>query len=660
MRLQVVAPAMRIKVELNGQKRAFQVDGFGSSIPQLVRFDRNTKVVIGGFGVGTQANRRFHIDEDGLGGLSQQINEINGVLRRFGPQPLLKKRSPPFYRPKQGIVIYGQKGTGKSLLISKIAECSWTQVVRLTSENLRSAVETSSTAGIASLFIVSDLESIAPRRSSENRSISTQASLLRQLFDNIRGSQGLIVAETRHPNDIDESLRAPDRFGTEIEMLVPTVDSRSQILKAIRGTSDEPCDALINDIAERTHGYVGADLYALLQTAVEMAEDREELEVQTFSKKATNGKQALPDRTLQPSEKIVGSLQSGTWKLDNTSGDTGASPQINSEKGDDDYLSAAPSSIHDLQNGTSSPDGDRLTVTADDISQALSRIRPTAMQEIFLETPKVRWSDIGGQHEIKRRLHLAIERPLKMADRMAVLDYKPKKGVLLYGPPGCSKTMLVKALAAEAGLNFLAVKGAEIVSMYVGESERAVREIFRKARAASPSIIFFDEIDSIASKRDGSGSGLRVVETLLNEMDGFEELRNVFVVGATNKPEQIDPAMMRPGRFDDLVYVGLPDVDARKDILQLKFNKARVVVDDWDLADTESEDATPAGAMASATEGYSGAEIINICQTAAELAMDHNRDHITWTDLQMALKAVPRRITMDVLARYESWNQRMI
>ena len=650
---------MRIKVELNGQKRAFQVDGFGSSIPQLVRFDKNTRVVIGGFGIGNAMSRRFHIDEDGLGGLSRQISEINGVLRRFGPQQLLKKKSPPFYRPKQGILIYGPKGTGKSLLIDKIAECSWTQVVRLTSENIRSAVETSSTAGIASFFIISDLESIAPRRSPESRSNPTQASLLRQLFDNIRGSQGLIVAETRHPNDIDESLRAPDRFGTEIEMLVPTADSRYQILRAIRGTSDEPSDILISDIAERTHGYVGADLYALLQTAVEMAEDREELAVQPFSKTATNGKMRFPDRTVQASEKNDVSLQNDKSEIDDPPDDIGPSPPMFSEKGDADPKDAKLQN-DDLQNHVSSSDDDRLTITAEDISQALSRIRPTAMQEIFLETPKVRWSDIGGQHEIKRRLRLAIERPLKFADRIAMLDYKPKKGVLLYGPPGCSKTMLVKALAAEAGLNFLAVKGAEIVSMYVGESERAVREIFRKARAASPSIVFFDEIDSIASRRDGSGSGLRVVETLLNEMDGFEELRNVFVVGATNKPEQIDSAMMRPGRFDDLVYVGLPDFDARREILQLKFNKARVFVDDWDLADAESEDATPAGLMASATEGYSGAEIINICQTAAELAMDHDRDHITWADLQQALKVVPRRISKDVLDRYESWNQRMI
>jgi AAA family ATPase len=309
-------------------------------------------------------------------------------------------------------------------------------------------------------------------------------------------------------------------------------------------------------------------------------------------------------------------------------------------------LSATPS-------GTTSPKSlEPLIIIAEDITIALSKIRPSAMQEIFLETPNVRWSDIGGQHDIKERLRLAIEEPLTMADAMARLNLKPEKGVLLYGPPGCSKTMLVKALAAEAGLNFLAVKGAEIVSMYVGESERSIREIFRKARAASPSIIFFDEFDAIASNRK---SELKVLETLLNEMDGFEELRNVFIVAATNKPEAIDPALLRPGRFDNIVYVGLPDLEARRGIIQLFFDKSVVVVGDWDLAD--ADDATPAGALAGMTQGYSGAEIVNICQNAGRLAMRGKRDHIAWADLMKALQAQPHGVSKQMLEGYETWGK---
>lgn len=225
---------------------------------------------------------------------------------------------------------------------------------------------------------------------------------------------------------------------------------------------------------------------------------------------------------------------------------------------------------------------------------------------------------------------------------MKQLNIRPKKGVLLYGPPGCSKTLMVKALATEAELNFLAVKGAELISMYVGESERAVREVFRKARAASPSIIFFDEIDSIASTRK---SELNVLTTLLNEMDGFEELRNVLVVAATNKPQQIDPALMRPGRLDNIVYVGPPDEETRKEILQNWFARSRVVdVDPGDLA----------GAR---TEGFSGAELTSICQTAGEYAMDVGRDHIVMEDFTRAIDDTPRGITKEMLDEYRKWHE---
>jgi AAA family ATPase len=261
-----------------------------------------------------------------------------------------------------------------------------------------------------------------------------------------------------------------------------------------------------------------------------------------------------------------------------------------------------------------------------------------------LETPNVHWSDIGGQHEIKRRLHNAVERPLKFADRMKILGLQPKKGVLLYGPPGCSKTLLVRALATEAGLNFLAVKGAELISMYVGESERATREVFRKARAASPSIIFFDEIDAIAS-RGRSGSDLNVLTTLLNEMDGFEELRNVLVVAATNKPQNIDPALMRPGRFDNVVYIGPPDLEARREIFQKRLEKVRYEDQDKNVEE-----------FATITQGFSGAEVVAICQTAGEYAFDADREFITSGDVMEAIKNTPKSITREMLFEFESWN----
>lgn len=232
---------------------------------------------------------------------------------------------------------------------------------------------------------------------------------------------------------------------------------------------------------------------------------------------------------------------------------------------------------------------------------------------------------------------------------MKRLNVNSKKGILLYGPPGCSKTLTVKALATEAGLNFMAVKGAEVLSMYVGESERALREIFRKARSARPSIIFFDEIDAIASKRSSTAQGgVNVLTTLLNEMDGIEELRNVLVVAATNKPDVIDPALMRPGRLDNILYIGLPDSEARKEILNIWFRKS-VVHSEVGLAELASE-----------TEGYSGAEIVSICETAADAALDEEEEtgqeqEVRWKHFEYALGQVPRQITDDIIQEYQQW-----
>lgn len=232
---------------------------------------------------------------------------------------------------------------------------------------------------------------------------------------------------------------------------------------------------------------------------------------------------------------------------------------------------------------------------------------------------------------------------------MKRLNVKSKKGILLYGPPGCSKTLTVKALATEAGLNFMAVKGAEILSMYVGESERALREIFRKARSARPSIIFFDEIDAIASRRGStSQGGVNVLTTLLNEMDGIEELKSVLVVAATNKPEVLDPALMRPGRLDNILYIGPPDFEARKEILNIWFSKSAI---DPEVQVEE---------LALKTEGYTGAEMVSICETAGDAALDEEDEtgeeqDVRWKHFDYALKQVRRQITEVVIQEYESW-----
>lgn len=233
---------------------------------------------------------------------------------------------------------------------------------------------------------------------------------------------------------------------------------------------------------------------------------------------------------------------------------------------------------------------------------------------------------------------------------MERLGIEPRKGLVLYGPPGCSKTLVAKAVATEADLNFIAVKGAEMLSMYVGESERAIREVFHKARAASPSIIFFDEIDAMGASRGGPGQqgGLNVVTTLLNELDGIELLKGVFVLAATNKPENLDPALLRPGRLDSLLYIGLPDFEARLEIVKIRLRKV-AVEDDVDL-----------NALGEATEGYSGAEIVSICQRAGLAALEdriefQNEQNVGQKHFDIALKDVQRRVTSDMLEKYKLW-----
>lgn len=298
-----------------------------------------------------------------------------------------------------------------------------------------------------------------------------------------------------------------------------------------------------------------------------------------------------------------------------------------------------------LKTGISQKD---LKLTFPDVLEALPEIRPSAMREIFLEMPKVYWRDIGGQHELKQKLTEVVQLPLEAADTFKKLGVLAPKGVLLYGPPGCSKTLTAKALATESGLNFLAVKGPEILNKYVGESERTIREIFRKARAAAPSIIFFDEIDAISADREGSGAtnaAQNVLTSLLNEIDGVEELKGVVIVAATNRPTEIDPALLRPGRLDRHIYVSPPDYDARLQILTngcKKFNLTSEV----DLS-----------TLAGLTEGCSGAEVVLLCQEAGLAAVMENRDadNVHKRHFDHALKGISKGITEDMLAYYREF-----
>lgn len=438
-----------------------------------------------------------------IGGLAPQITALKALLlSTLHHSHHFTKRN---LTPPRGILLYGPPGTGKTLLLKAIASEISARCYVLNGSVVGKYLGESE-AAIRKVFaearknqpavvLMDEADSIAPKRGegdgNEGRIVST---ILTEMDGMGYGDSGsaeavklVVVAATSRPNAIDQALRRPGRFDREVEIGIPNVDSRREILEILTRdidfSSEQPKEATIKNLAAKTHGFVGADLEAVVRTAFTSALKRLEQD----------------------------DLDLSTLTLNNT-------PETQPQ----------------------------LLLREEDIDSALKDVRPTAMREIFLEPPKVHWSDIGGQEEVKQRLREAVEWPLTHPEAFSRLGGTPRKGLLLYGPPGCSKTLTAKALATEAGLNFMAVKGPELFNMYLGESERAVREVFRKARAASPSIIFFDEIDALSASRDsgregggGGGGKTNVLTTLLNEMDGIEDLKGVTILAATNRPEII-------------------------------------------------------------------------------------------------------------------------
>ncbi|KAL4939556.1 hypothetical protein BDV06DRAFT_34595 [Aspergillus oleicola] len=602
-------------LELRGQRRSFKVASIRAALQNqdstLFRLTESSNVLIDESQGSIEEDSSCHLQvlSHGLGGMSRQIQILNESLADFDSDSD-KLIMPPFYEHSRGILLYGPKGTGKTSLLGQIRQAGWRRTFDLGSSALNRNAPDGETR-LRNIFqeavryqpsvvIIDQLEFIAPKKASVDS--HSLAPVLCECMDAAKPACVLVVGATRHPNDVDDALRTPHRLANEIELQIPTARDRSEILSALCGGPSATLSVnLIELIAEKTHGYVGADLFALLQLVCRKARQRQ---INGHETNRLQSRDAISESTL--SEDFDGLRLNG-----------GSAVGLRIEEGD--------------------------------ILSALQETRPTAMREVFLETPKVRWSDIGGQHDIKRRLQKAVERPLKFPERMKRLNVKSTKGILLYGPPGCSKTLTVKALATEAGLNFMAVKGAEILSMYVGESERSLREIFRKARSARPSIIFFDEIDAIASRRGStSQGGVNVLTTLLNEMDGIEELKSVLVVAATNKPEVLDPALMRPGRLDNILYIGPPDLEARREILNIWFSKSVI------HPEVQVEE------LALKTEGYTGAEMVSICETAGDAALDEEDESgqeqdVRWKHFEYALTQVRKQITEDVIQEYERW-----
>lgn len=529
---------------------------------EAVIVTENTEVV-----VGEQVKEPIRaiprISYEDIGGLRPVIQKVREMIELPLRHPELFERL-GVEAPK-GVLLHGPPGTGKTLLARAVASETNANFLSIGGPEIMSKYYGESEERLREVFkeaqdnapsivFIDEIDSIAPKREEVTGEVEKRVtSQLLSLMDGLQ-SRGkvVVIGATNRPNAIDPALRRPGRFDREIEIGVPDRDGRLEVLEIHTRGMPLADDVDLKKLADVTHGFVGADLESLAKEAA-----------------------------IRALRRIL--------------------PEINLE---------AQSIPGDILN--------KIIVKMSDFLDALKEIDPSAMREVLVEIPDITWEQIGGLEDVKEELREAVEWPLKYPDLFAQMNASPPKGLLLYGPPGTGKTLLAKAVAHESESNFISVKGPELLNKYVGESERAVREVFRKARQASPCIIFFDEIDSVAPVR-GSGAGdsgvtERVISQFLTEMDGLEELRNVVIIAATNRPDIIDQALLRPGRFDRLLFVPPPDLEARKQIFKIHTSKTPVT-DDVNLDE-----------LARRTDGYTGADIASVANTAVMLAL---REHIS-------------------------------
>ncbi len=497
------------------------------------------------------------VSYDDVGGLGDVINQVREMVELPLKHPELFKRL-GIDAPK-GVLLHGPPGTGKTMLAKAVAGETSSNFVSIGGPEIMSKFYGESEGKLREIFknaeenapsiiFIDEIDSIAPKRDEVQGEVERRiVAQLLSLMDGLK-SRGkvVIIGATNRPNSIDEALRRPGRFDREIEIGVPDVHGRLEILQIHTRGMPLTNDVDLEKIAEKTHGYVGADLAALCREAAMSALRR-----------------VLPDV--------------------NTDEDTIPTEVLN-----------------------------RISVEMKDFMNAMKGLQPSTMREVLIEKPNVKWDDIGALADAKQELKEAVEWPLKYGKVFAHMNAKPPKGILLYGPPGTGKTLLAKAVATESEANFISVKGPEFLNKWVGESEKAVRETFRKARQASPCVIFMDEIDSIVPVRGTGGDNNvteRVVSQMLTELDGLEPMNDVVVIAATNRPDMIDPALLRPGRFDKSICVGPPDKESRKSIFEIHTH-GKPLADDVDL-----------DVLADKTENCTGADISAICNEAVMSAV---------------------------------------
>jgi transitional endoplasmic reticulum ATPase len=539
----------------------------------------------------TQAESVPRTTYEDLGGLEKEIKLIREMVE-------LPMRHPEIFQtlgidPPKGVLLLGPPGCGKTLLARAVANESDVNFLSIngpeiiskfygeSEEKLREIFQQAHKSA-PSIILIDELDSIAPKREEVTGEVEKRVvAQLLSLMDGLTGRGNVIViGATNRPNALDPALRRPGRFDREIEIGTPDKRGRHEILLIHSRGMPLASDVDLKVLAERMHGYTGADLAALCREAAMKALLR-----------------YLPEINLTE-ERIPPCLL------------------------------------------------EKMEVRIDDFMNAFKEITPTAMREIAVEVPVVHWDEVGGLEEVKEKLKEAVEWPLKNPEVFKRLGIQPPKGILLIGPPGCGKTMLARAVATESEANFISIKGPEVFSRWVGESEKAIREIFRKARMASPAVIFFDEVDSLVPRRGLGDSGVteRVISQLLTEMDGIMPLEDIIVIAATNRPDIVDSAVLRPGRFDRLIYVPEPDEAARLEIFKIH-TKNMPLSNDVDIK---------AHRM---TKGYSGADISSVCREAAMNALrrDINAKEVTFSDFEKAMEEVPPSISPEIENWYRSF-----